>query len=91
MVQQAETVRLISSDSKPISATDISQDDEIIVVIDNSMRHIGSAVSGESENYDNFRYRGGIWSNFNPSCWVQERVAQSLSNCQLESISMMLK
>tara|TARA_B000000557_G_scaffold33925_1_gene24739 strand:- start:2703 stop:3650 length:948 start_codon:yes stop_codon:yes gene_type:complete len=47
MVQQAETVRLISSDSKPISATDISQDDEIIVVIDNSMRHIGSAVSGE--------------------------------------------
>ena len=23
--------------------------------------------------------------------WVQERVAQSLSNCQLESISMMLK
>ena len=47
MVQQAETVRLVSSDSKPISVTDISQGDEIIVVIDNSMRHIGSAVPGE--------------------------------------------
>ncbi len=47
MVQQAETVRLILSDSTPISVTDISQNDEIVVITDNSMRHLGTAVSGE--------------------------------------------
>ena len=47
MVQQAETVRMILSDSTPISVTEISQDDEIIVVTENSMRHLGKAVIGE--------------------------------------------
>ena len=47
MAQQAETVRLVSPLGEPVSVTELSVGDEILVRLDSSMRHIGQAVPGE--------------------------------------------
>ncbi len=47
IVQQAETVRLISVEGTAISVTEISPGDEIIVLNESNMRHIGKPVQGE--------------------------------------------
>ena len=47
MAQQAETVRLVSSRGEPISVTELRVGDEILVLLESSMRHIGQAVPGE--------------------------------------------
>jgi len=47
MLQQAETVRLISASGEPVSVTNIEEGTEILILNDSSMRHIGQAVSGE--------------------------------------------
>ena len=47
MLQQAETVRLVSKSGNTISVTDIEVDHEIIIRRDNQMRHIGNALDGE--------------------------------------------
>ena len=47
ILQQAETVRLISSSGKAVSVTNIEEGAEILALNEASMRHIGQAVSGE--------------------------------------------
>ena len=47
MLQQAETVRLISASGEPVSVTNIEEGSEILALNETSMRHIGQAVSGE--------------------------------------------
>lgn len=47
MLQQAETVRLISASGEPVSVTNIEEGSEILTLNEESMRHIGQAVSGE--------------------------------------------
>ena len=47
MLQQAETVRLISSTGETVPVTHIEEGSEILVLNEASMRHIGQAVSGE--------------------------------------------
>ena len=47
LVQQAETVRLLTSSGVAIPVTEISVDEEIMVLTDRSMRHIGNPVQGE--------------------------------------------
>ena len=47
MLQQAETVRLISASGEPVSVTNIEEGSEILILNEESMRHIGQAVSGE--------------------------------------------
>tara|TARA_Y100000588_G_scaffold378784_1_gene459844 strand:- start:5298 stop:6164 length:867 start_codon:yes stop_codon:yes gene_type:complete len=47
VVQQAETVRLVSSEKGAISVTNLEPGDRISVVTDNRVRHIGIAVEGE--------------------------------------------
>ncbi len=47
VVQQAETVRLVSSKEEVKSVTDLEPGDRISVIIDNRARHIGIAVDGE--------------------------------------------
>ncbi len=47
MLQQAETVRLISASGEPVSVTNIEEGAEILILNDSSMRHIGQAFSGE--------------------------------------------
>ena len=47
MLQQAETVRLISSSGEAVPVTHIEEGSEILVLNEASMRHIGQAVSGE--------------------------------------------
>tara|TARA_Y100000588_G_scaffold314596_1_gene342308 strand:- start:5833 stop:6738 length:906 start_codon:yes stop_codon:yes gene_type:complete len=46
VVQQAETVRMVSSEKEVISVTDLEPGDRISVIIDNRARHIGMAVDG---------------------------------------------
>ena len=47
ILQQAETVRLISSSGKAVSVTNIEEGAEILALNEASMRHIGQAVPGE--------------------------------------------
>ena len=47
MLQQAETVRLISTSGEAFSVTQIEEGMEILVLNETSMRHIGQAVPGE--------------------------------------------
>ncbi len=47
VVQQAETVRMVSPEKEVISVTDLEPGDLISVIIDNRARHIGMAVDGE--------------------------------------------
>ena len=47
ILQQAETVRLVDTLGGVISVTDLEIDDEIIVRIENQMRHIGKSLDGE--------------------------------------------
>ena len=47
IAQQAETVRMVSSRGEPVSVTELTPGDEILVRIDGSMRHMGQAVPGE--------------------------------------------
>jgi len=47
ILQQAETVRLISSSGKAMSVTNIEEGAEILALNETSMRHIGQAVPGE--------------------------------------------
>ena len=47
ILQQAETVRLVTSSGTAISVTDINPGDEITVLNENGMRHIGISVQGE--------------------------------------------
>ena len=47
ILQQAETVRLVDTSGGVISVTDLEIDDEIIVRIENQMRHIGKSLDGE--------------------------------------------
>lgn len=44
VVQQAETVRLVSPSKEPISVTDLSEGDSISIISDSRMRHVGIAV-----------------------------------------------
>ena len=46
VVQQAETVRMVSPEKEVISVTDLEPGDLISVIIDNRARHIGMAVDG---------------------------------------------
>ena len=47
MAQQAETVRLVSPGGEVLSVTDLHIGDEILILVDSSMRHIGQALPGE--------------------------------------------
>ena len=47
ILQQAETVRLVTSSGTAISVTEISSGDEITVLNEEGMRHIGISVQGE--------------------------------------------
>tara|TARA_B100001996_G_scaffold371882_1_gene347704 strand:- start:98 stop:1030 length:933 start_codon:yes stop_codon:yes gene_type:complete len=47
VVQQAETVRLISTDGGAISVTNAKEDDKILVLTDNRARHVGFALNAE--------------------------------------------
>jgi 3-dehydroquinate synthase II len=47
ILQQAETVRLLDSLGKTISVTNIRTGDEILVMQDSRMRHIGNPIEGE--------------------------------------------
>ena len=47
VVQQAETVRLISSDGGAISVTNAKEDDKIFVLADKRARHVGFALNAE--------------------------------------------
>ena len=47
VVQQAETVRLISSDGGTISVTNAKEDDKILVLADKRARHVGFALNAE--------------------------------------------
>ena len=47
VVQQAETVRLISSDGSAISVTNAKEDDKIFVLADKRARHVGFALNAE--------------------------------------------
>ena len=47
MVQQAETVRLVSPRGEAVPVTELGIGEEILVRLDSSMRHIGQAVTGE--------------------------------------------
>ena len=44
VVQQAETVRLVSPSKEPISVTALSEGDSISIISDSRMRHVGIAV-----------------------------------------------
>ena len=41
VVQQAETVRLITPDGEAISVTQVKEGDKISVIVDNRARHVG--------------------------------------------------
>ena len=47
ILQQAETVRLVTSSGTTISVTEINPGDEIIVLNEKGMRHIGISIQGE--------------------------------------------
>ena len=47
VVQQAETVRLISPDGGAISVTNAKEDDKILVLTDKRSRHVGFALNAE--------------------------------------------
>jgi len=47
VVQQAETVRLISPDGGAISVTNAKEDDKILVITDKRSRHVGFALNAE--------------------------------------------
>ena len=47
ILQQAETVRLVTSSGTTISVTEINPGDEIIVLNQKGMRHIGISIHGE--------------------------------------------
>ena len=47
VLQQAETVRLVSSEGKLVSITEIQAGDTIAVISDNRFRHTGIAVEGK--------------------------------------------
>ncbi len=47
VVQQAETVRVISPDVGAISVTNVKEDDKVFVLTDNRARHVGFAISAE--------------------------------------------
>ena len=49
MVQQAETVRLVSDSGAAISVTEINPGHEVFVLNESNMRHIGKPVQGEVE------------------------------------------
>ena len=47
VVQQAETVRLVSPSKEPISVTALSEGDSISIISDSRMRHVGIAVESK--------------------------------------------
>ena len=47
MTQQVETVRLVSPSGEAVSVTELQPGDQILVRVENSMRHIGQALHGE--------------------------------------------
>ena len=47
MPQQVETVRLVSPSGEAVSVTELQPGDQILVRVENSMRHIGQALHGE--------------------------------------------
>ncbi|RZP10033.1 MAG: 3-dehydroquinate synthase II [Candidatus Poseidoniales archaeon] len=47
MTQQVETVRLVSPSGEAVSVTELQSGDQILVRVENSMRHIGQALHGE--------------------------------------------
>ena len=47
ILQQAETVRLVTSSGTAISVTELSLGDEITVLNQKGMRHIGISIQGE--------------------------------------------
>ena len=47
ILQQAETVRLVTSSGTTISVTEINPGDEITVLNEKGMRHIGISIQGE--------------------------------------------
>ena len=47
IVQQAETVRLMSPDGKAFSVTSAKEGDKFSVLLDNRVRHVGIALNGE--------------------------------------------
>ena len=47
VVQQAETVRLMSPDGKAFSVTSAKEGDKFSVLLDNRVRHVGIALNGE--------------------------------------------
>ena len=49
VVQQAETVRMISRNEAAISVTDAKEGDEIFVLTDSAARHVGLALNAEVE------------------------------------------
>jgi 3-dehydroquinate synthase II len=47
ILQQAETVRLVSSETDLISVTEIEIGDRILIISDNRFRHTGIAIDGD--------------------------------------------
>ena len=69
ILQQAETVRLVTSSGTAISVTELSSGDEITeFLMRRGMRHIGVSVQGRSLKNDNSRIRHCQWSSFNSTC-----------------------